>query len=358
MHKRVISFIGAIVLTMPAVAAAQGASDADVRVRHTSRIVVDQDPRPRPRVSVQGRDGREEQSETFKKSVKLGASGELDVSNITGNIEIKKGGGNEATIDVVKVARARTVEEARELLPLVKVEFNERGNRVEVRTNYPNDQDMLHNRRNVNVQVHLTITAPAGTRVTARSIAGSIRAADMTGELSLITTSGDVQVVRARRVSAAKSTSGRVEISEVDSDAPVEAGSISGDIVVNKVKASRLELSTISGQVVIQDVACDRLEAQSLSGDVEFTGPLVKGGRYELNSHSGNVKVAVAGGTGFELEANSWSGNVQSELQMTGTQPASSGRFPRRKELKGVVGDGSAILEITTFSGNVFITKR
>lgn len=108
----------------------------------------------------------------------------------------------------------------------------------------------------------------------------------------------------------------------------------------------------------MEDVACDRIEAQSLSGDVEFAGQLMKGGRYEFNSHAGSVRVAVAGGTGFEFEANSWSGNVQSELPMTGSMPASTGRGPRRKELKGVVGDGSAVLEITTFSGNVFLTKR
>ena len=76
---------------------------------------------------VNDRDGREEQTETFKKTVKLGSNGELDITNITGNIEIKRGGGSDATIDVVKVARARTVEEAKELLPLVKVEINERG---------------------------------------------------------------------------------------------------------------------------------------------------------------------------------------------------------------------------------------
>ena len=73
------------------------------------------------------RDGREEQTETLKKTVRLGSNGELDITNITGNIEIKRGGGGDATIDVVKVARARTVEEAKELLPLVKVEINERG---------------------------------------------------------------------------------------------------------------------------------------------------------------------------------------------------------------------------------------
>ena len=83
----------------------------------------------------------------------------------------------------------------------------------------------------------------------------------------------------------------------------------------------------------------------------------MKGGRYEFNSHSGNVRLAVAGGAGYEVEANSWSGNVQSDVTLAGgLQPA--GRGPRRKSVIGVVGDGSAMVEITTFSGNVHIIKR
>ena len=118
-----------------------------------------------------------------------------------------------------------------------------------------------------------------------------------------------------------------------------------------------MELSTISGKVVMQDVGCDRIEAHSLSGEVEFTSPVIKGGRYEFNSHSGSVLLAVTGGGGYEVEANSWSGNVQSDVTLSGgVQDA--GRGPRRKSVRGVVGDGSAIVEITTFSGNVHIIKR
>jgi predicted membrane protein len=356
MRKTATILVGAIALALTTAAEAQ--ENDGLRARSVSRIVIDQQrERPRPRVIVQTRDGREEQSETFKKVVRVGSNGELDISNITGNIEIKRGGGSDATIDVVKVARARTVDEAKELLPLVKVEINERATRVEVRTMYPADQHIFNNRRNVNVQVHYTITTPAGTRVSARSISGNIRAADITGELSLITTSGNVEVVKGRRVAAAKSTSGMVSISDTESDTPLEAGSISGDITLHRVKASRLELSTISGKVHLQDVACDRLEAHSLSGDVEFSGALLKGGRYELNSHSGNVRLVVSGDTGYAVEANSWSGNVQSEVAMTGGVQ-NAGRGFRRKELRGVVGDGSAVIEITTFSGSVLITKR
>ena len=118
-----------------------------------------------------------------------------------------------------------------------------------------------------------------------------------------------------------------------------------------------MELSTISGKVTMQDVACDRVEAHSLSGDVEFGGAVMKGGRYEFNSHSGNVRLAVSGGGGYEVEANSWSGNVQSDVALSGGV-RDAGRGPRRKSVKGVVGDGSAVVEITTFSGNVHIIKR
>ena len=358
MSKTVSILLGALAAAVPALAGMQTGDEPRVRV--DSRPVLQQQrERPRPRVIAQGRDAREEQSETSKKTVRIGSNGELDVTNISGNIDIKRGGGNEAIIDIVKVARARTVEEARQLLPLVRIEINERGNRAEVRTMYPADHQFFSSRRNVNVQVHYTITTPAGTRVSARSISGSIRAAEITGDLSLITTSGDVEVLKGRRVSAAKTTSGSVRISDTDSDIAVEAGSVSGNVHLHRVKAPRLELSTVSGNVVMQDVVTDRIEAQSLSGDVEFGGSLKKGGRYELNSHSGDVKVAVGDSSGFQLEANSWSGNVQSQVAMSGGGiQTAAGRGPRRKELKGVVGDGSAIVEITTFSGNVLITKR
>jgi hypothetical protein len=346
-----------IVLAAAATAAAQ---PPDSYSRVLSRTEVQQQ-RPNPRVLIQrerdARDGREEQSETFKRTVRLGNNGELDITNITGDITIVRGGGNEATIEVTKVARAQTVEAARELLPQVKVEINDRANRTEVRTVYPSQEGMFRgNRRNFNVSVHFTITAPAGTSVTAHSVTGNLRASDIAGELSLVTTSGNVQVTRGRNVGSVKSTSGSIEITDSDSDRTIEAASISGDVIVRQVKAQRMELGTISGKVSMQDVQCARLEAQSLSGDVEFSGALVKGGRYELNSHSGNVRLGVPSGTGFEVEANTFSGNVESDLQGLARHEDARGR--PRKTLRGVVGDGNAVLEITTFSGNVWIGKR
>ena len=50
--------------------------------------------------------GREEQTERQTKTVKIGADGELSLANISGDITVTRGGGSEATIDIVKTARA------------------------------------------------------------------------------------------------------------------------------------------------------------------------------------------------------------------------------------------------------------
>ena len=56
---------------------------------------------------------------------------------------------------------------------------------------------------------------------------------------------------------------------------------------------------------------------------------------------------------GFELEASTFSGEIESEFPMTVTSSSK-----RRRSISAVVGDGSAVIEATTFSGDVEIRSR
>ncbi len=301
--------------------------------------------------------GREEQTDRQTRTLKLGPDGELIVANISGDIVVTRTGGSDATIEIVKTARARTSEDARELLGLVQVTVTERAGRAEVKTVYPREDEMRrNNRRNVNVSVNYTIAAPAGTRLTINSISGDIRVSDIKGDLTLNTISGAVRIANGGRVANAKSVSGDVEITDTQIDGTLEAQSVSGNILLRKVSARRVEVGSVSGGVVIEDVQSERVEGHSVSGNVDFGGPLAKNGRYELTSHSGNVRVSVAGGTGFELEEESFSGSLRSDLPIT-TQ-GDVRNEGRRRALRGVHGDGSAVLNVTTFSGNIVISKR
>ena len=348
MNTHAIAFVTMLMLAGGSSAAAQGQPPRDRDVQRERRVTVERS---------QSREQRDEQTERFTRTLKVGGNGEIMISNIAGNVTVTRGGGSDATLEVVKTARGRSTEDAKELLGLVQIDIVERGGRAEVKTRYPQgDEWRRNNRRNVNVSVTYNLAAPAGTRVSVSSISGNISASDITGDLALESVSGSVRIANGGRVAAAKSISGNVEVIDTEIEGLLEASSVSGSVMVREVKARRADLGSVSGSVVVQNVTCERLEAQTVSGDVEFAGSFARNGRYELSSHSGSVRAAVAGNVGFELEATSFSGSVRSDVPL---KSSSGGRGRgHQQSLQGIYGDGSAILELSTFSGSIVVTKR
>ncbi|HTM25533.1 MAG TPA: DUF4097 family beta strand repeat-containing protein [Vicinamibacterales bacterium] len=304
-------------------------------------------------------DSREEQTERTTKTLRLGGSGSIDLGNIAGDITVTRGGGSDATVEIVKTARGRDVADAREMLQLVQVEVSERSGRADVKTHYPNgDEWRRNNRRNVNVSVAYTVTAPAGTRVSIESISGNIKVTDIKGDITAGTVSGDVRISGAGRVGSAKSISGTIEISDAQVEGALEASSVSGDVILRRIRAGRIAGGSVSGSIKLEDVQSDEVSAHTTSGEVYFSGALARRGRYELKSFSGEVRLTLSGNTGFEIDANSFSGDIRSDLTIAARGTDSNGRRPRRTILKGTYGDGSAVLDITTFSGSIVIAKR
>jgi DUF4097 and DUF4098 domain-containing protein YvlB len=346
------------VLTFLVVAGAPGRSQAQsdriVSVTRTKDRYVER----ATRTEVQRRNERETQTERFTRTLNIGAEGELDVSNISGDITVTKGSGTSATIEVVKTARAATAEDAKAVLALVQVEVMDRGTRAEVRTRYPNqDERRQRNWRNINVEVTYTIAAPPNTRMVVKSISGNISVSAISGTLALETISGTVRVANAGRITTAKSISGDVEVIDTHIDGELEAGTISGTVTVRRVTARGFRVSSVSGSVALEDVTCDRMEAQSISGDVRYAGDLQPNGRYRFNSHSGSIRVAIGGKSGFQVEATSFSGSFTTDLPLT-IQGSQGARGGRQRGVRGSYGDGSAVLNLTTFSGSIVITKR
>lgn len=297
------------------------------------------------------------QEERVTRTLKIGARGELTIINLAGDIVITRRGGDEVQIEALKVARGRTDEEARETLPLVSVDFTERGGRGEARVTYPHERQE-HTRRHANVSVNFTVSAPENTRITVKTLSGGITVSDIKGELSLLSTSGHVSITNGGRIAEARSTSGHVEVTSVTTENALELSSVSGNIMVRQVKAPRMELETVSGRVVIDDVDVPRIDAQSIAGAIEFTGRLAKSGRYDFNSHAGTVRLTLVGDTGFEFDANSFSGTVRSDFTLK-EESSSEGRGRTgRRSLQGIFGDGSALVDVTTFSGSVILTRK
>jgi hypothetical protein len=305
----------------------------------------------------QGRQGPE-QTETFSRRLKVGRDGRVSISNISGSITVTAASGDEVSIDAVKRARGD-----RSQLGRVSIVVDERQGRVDVRTDYgrPPFPDRLF--RDDSVTVDYTVVVPVGASLEVNSISGRIKVDGVKGSTRLASVSGNISSSNTPNVEYLRTVSGEVDLANISHDGSLSLSSVSGNLDLSGVKARSLDLTTVSGEIRLRDAAVERLVAKGLSGGIEYTGTLVRNGRYEVNSHSGNVRFTLADNTGFELNASSFSGSVRSEFQMTiggdGTQDIRQRRGPNRNEsLRATFGDGSASLNLRTFSGNIVIAKR
>src|SRR5438477_5911391 len=207
----------------------------------------------------------------------------LEVSILSGDIEVETGGGEETTL---------TIDGDERLLEDVEVRHD--GGRVVVK---------LRGRKRVGFELSLgsLIFGNEGLRVQARvphgagvkvktasadtQVAGHLRALDVDSA------SGDVRV-RGEIAEAAtvKTISGDVELERVDGDLSVQC--VAGDIRARAV-AGDVDTKSVSGDI--------RLEALT-SGDVRFT------------SVSGDIEIGIAPGTMIDVDAGSTSGDLTSDV--------------------------------------------
>jgi DUF4097 and DUF4098 domain-containing protein YvlB len=309
----------------------------------------------------QGRNNGPEQTERFSRKVKIGRDGRFTLNNISGDITVTAGSGDEVSIEAVKRTRGDRNELAR-----VQITVEERGGRVDVQTDHgQNRRD--RNDRGDHVSVDYTVSVPASASVDLHSISGTIKATGIHGPLRSETISGNVVITDAPKLEVAKTVSGDVSLTGITTEGDLTASSVSGNVRAKGLKARGIDLGIISGDISVSDVTCDRLGVKSVSGSVEYAGGIARGGRYEINAHSGTVRLALANPAGFELNANSFSGSIRSELPLTigGDSARRDGGNSRGRRdsinnhsMRATFGDGSATLVVRTFSGDIIISKR
>jgi hypothetical protein len=315
--------------------AAQGAAASTV----TITVVGESAPGP----------GEPQQSERFSKTVPLGASGTVLLSNVAGDIVVTGGSGDQVVIDAVK--RGRSAED----LKSVEIDVSARDGRVEIVTRYPRHQER---RWGNSAEVDYTLTVPRRALVRVKTVSGDVQVSTVDGELRAESVSGNVRVTDARNLEGAVTVSGDVIVKAAGSTGGVTVSSMSGNVAISGLKAASLTGSSISGDITLGDVLSDRVTFKSVSGNIDFAGLLAKAGRYALKSHSGDIVLKVAASVGFEVNASSFSGDIHSDLPLTlrfgGTEGKRKGLS---QEIRGTFGDGSAILELNSFSGNIRIVN-
>ncbi len=312
------------------------------------------------------KDDREKYEEKFEKTVSLPVTGEVSVSNISGDIEVTTWDKAEVKISALKVSRADTVERAKENADLVEIKVEKVGNRVVISTEYP--KNMGWRGRSINVSVYYNLTIPNRASLRANSVSGDIDTQRIGGDARLKTISGDVISRVIGGEAELDSVSGDITVTEAAKS--LNCGTVSGDVEVTSAKAGArmksvsgdvtltgcrgdADAESVSGDIELQDITgARRVRAKSVSGDIDYIGTIESGGRYTLDSHSGDITFSVPENSSFELEVRTFSGEIDTEfpIRIIGKQ--------EKRTLSGTVGEGGAWVELESFSGNIRIRSR
>lgn len=186
---------------------------------------------------------------------------------------------------------------------------------------------------NLRLDVHAASISTSGTkgRLWLDAGSGSVNVTGGQGELDVDTGSGSTSV--------SGYTGGRIS---------VDAGS--GTVTVRDVTASRLSVDVGSGSVRADALATDDLMIDTGSGGVELSLTRVPRNT-DIDTGSGSVRLELPEGINADVHIETGSGGISSDF------PVTMDRIERR-ELRGRIGTGGAMIRVSTGSGGVRLLKR
>jgi hypothetical protein len=186
------------------------------------------------------------------------------------------------------------------------------------------------------VPLVVTVWAPAGSRVTARTGAGDVAVTGRAGRATVRTGAGTATTADVDGDAEVTTGSGDVVLGAVGGRARIRTGS--GTVRVGAVAGST-DIKAGNGDVAIGEVRAD-VGVRTGTGAVSVADALA--GRMDLTTGSGGLTIGVHAGVLAELDLSSGSGRARSELDVRETAPA---------------GEPVLWLRGRTASGDVLVTR-
>ena len=165
------------------------------------------------------------------------------------------------------------------------------------------------------VPLVVTVWAPAGSRVTARTGAGDVTVRGRAGRATVRTGAGTATTADVEGDAEVTTGSGGVVLGAVGGRARIRTGS--GPVRVGAV-AGATDIKAGSGDVSIGEVHAD-IGVRTGTGAVSVTD--ARAGRLDLTTGSGGLTIGVHAGVLAELDLSSGSGQARSELDVRRTAP-------------------------------------
>lgn len=242
-------------------------------------------------------------AQDFQKTYHPGPQGSVSIRNVSGDVKITGYNGEGITVTAYKEGRDTE---------MVDVEDLSGGNRVELRARYQQCRNC-----SINASIRFEVQVPRGSNYTfdkVETASGNVSVEGVTGRFRVSTASGDVLIQNAGGSIHASTASGEVRVK--DSVGAVRASTASGNVNV--------EMARVEGN--------ENLVFSTASGNLNVKMPADLDAMVTMSTASGTIR------TDFPLEVK-------------------RDEYSSSSRARGRLGAGSRLLQLSTASGDVSLTR-
>jgi hypothetical protein len=197
--------------------------------------------------------------------------------------------------------------------------------------------------------VEVRVTCPVGSELEMSGASADLQADGSYGKVSVKSASGDVRLGTVSGKLEVKTASGDVSVERVEFEL-ASIVTVSGDVQIVRADGI-LTLRTVSGDVEL-GVTRGPTTISTTSGDMDLK--VLEAGELRAQSVSGDVRIGVGRGTPVWLDASSVSGSMRSELEVGDAKPTGESGEPVEVvpvQVKTVSGDVSIVHAAVAVSG-------
>ena len=269
----------------------------------------------------------------FDRQVPAQPRGVVEISNVTGNIEVSGWDRTEVSVHAELVGGAEGVDVSSE------------GGHTSIKVRQP----ALYG----NGPARLQVKIPKDSELDVSAVSADVGTSGVLGVQRLSTVSGKITAEIAAADVELKTVSGSVQVKGHGQPARLRASTVSGDVHLEH-GGGDIEAGTVNGSLIVSVDAARSVRAHTTSSAVRVEGTLARGATVEASSVSGNLTVRAGADGGFGYEVSSFSGNISDCFNVSPEHT----KYGPGSRLEGTRGDGAGRVRLKTMSGNVELCDR
>ena len=237
-------------------------------------------------VVVSSLDVKGRATDQWTRTYQVGPTGEVEIDNTNGGIEIAGGSGDQVEVTAERTAKGMTDEDARKLLGQVQVIEDAGPGRVRLEMKAPSGETG-------HLEVKYHVKAPSGVSVRLRTTNGGIEAVAVNGAVNAEITNGTVRGRELGGAVQASTTNGTVRL-EMTAVAPggIRAETVNGsvDLTIPADAKADVDANCVNGRISVTGMKLDGAEPtrRHVGGRLNGGGP-----RIALETVNGGVRITA-----------------------------------------------------------------